>query len=256
MNFQADEIIMHEGDAGEAMYIMCDGSVAITKRLTLELSEEAPREKTMIRFRAEQGVILGEMALIESDVRSATVTALTPCLMLELTKEKFYLLLEQYPEIGVKILLRLAQSLSQRLRKSQQRTRQSHHRPGHRPGILKTGSKLRQGTGGIDADQHHSYYFFLHPAKNADSSCLSYRPVIYFFNDIYSLTVFHISLTSHFESFFWHIHCKFLFLVSTFIWCYNNLYPSGTTSQSLFNGDRKVFPWQNINTNSSASRSP
>jgi CRP/FNR family transcriptional regulator, cyclic AMP receptor protein len=116
--FQTDEVIMHEGDASNAMYIMCDGSVAITKRLTLELSEDAPREKTMIRFRAEEGVILGEMALIENDVRSATVTALTPCLMLELTKEKFYLLLEQYPDIGVKILLRLAQYLSQRLRKA------------------------------------------------------------------------------------------------------------------------------------------
>jgi CRP-like cAMP-binding protein len=99
------------------MYIMCHGSVAITKRLTLELGDEAPREKTMIRFRAEEGVILGEMALIESDVRSATVTAITPCLMLELTKEKFFLLLEQHPEIGVKILFRLARYLSQRLRK-------------------------------------------------------------------------------------------------------------------------------------------
>ena len=116
--FKADEVIMHEGDAGDAMYIMCEGSVAITKRLTLELSEDTPREKTMIRFRAEEGVILGEMALIESDVRSATVTTVTPCLMLELTKEKFYLLLEQFPEIGVKILLRLAQYLSRRLRKS------------------------------------------------------------------------------------------------------------------------------------------
>ena len=114
-----DEVIMHEGDAGDAMYIMCDGSVAITKRLTLELGEDAPREKTMIRFHAEEGVILGEMALIESDVRSATVTALTPCLMLELTKEKFYLLLEQYPDIGVKILLRLAQYLSQTPAQSQ-----------------------------------------------------------------------------------------------------------------------------------------
>ena len=116
--FAADEVIMHEGDAGDVMYIMCEGSVAITKRLTLELSEEAPREKTMMRFHAEEGVILGEMALIESDVRSATVTALTHCLMLELTKEKFYLLLEQYPKVGVKILLRLARYLSRRLRKS------------------------------------------------------------------------------------------------------------------------------------------
>lgn len=116
--FAADEIIMHEGDAGDAMYIMCEGSVIITKRLTLELGDEAPREKTMMRFHAEEGVILGEMALIESDVRSATVTALTPCLMLELTKEKFYLLLEEHPKIGVKILLPLSRHLSRRLRKS------------------------------------------------------------------------------------------------------------------------------------------
>ncbi len=116
--FQADEVIMREGDSGEVMYIMCEGAVAITKRLTLELSEDTPREKLMVRFRAEEGVVLGEMALIESDVRSATVTALTPCLMLELTKERFYQILETYPQIGVKILLRLAQSLSQRLRKN------------------------------------------------------------------------------------------------------------------------------------------
>lgn len=116
--FKADEVIMHEGDAGDAMYIMCEGSVVITKRLTLELSEDTPREKTIIRLRAEEGIILGEMALIESDVRSATVTTVTPCLMLELTKENFYLLLEQFPEIGVKILFRLARSLSRRLRKS------------------------------------------------------------------------------------------------------------------------------------------
>ncbi len=116
--FQAGEVIMREGEYGEVMYIMCEGSVTVSKRLTLELSEDTPREKVMVRFRAEEGVILGEMALIEGDVRSATVTALTPCLMLELAKDKFYQILDKYPEIGVKILLRLAQSLSQRLRKN------------------------------------------------------------------------------------------------------------------------------------------
>lgn len=116
--FRADEVIMREGEAGEVMYIMCAGTVAITKRLTLELGDDTPREKVMVRFRAEEGIILGEMALIESDVRSATVTAMTDCLMLELTKEKFYQILEKYPKIGVKILLRLAQALSRRLRKN------------------------------------------------------------------------------------------------------------------------------------------
>ncbi|MGQ9920620.1 MAG: cyclic nucleotide-binding domain-containing protein [Desulfobacca sp.] len=116
--FEAGAVIMQEGEAGEVMYIMCEGAVAVTKHLTMELSEDTPREKVMVRFRAEEGVILGEMALIESDVRSATVTALTPCLMLELHKDRFYQILEKYPRIGVKILLRLAQALSQRLRKN------------------------------------------------------------------------------------------------------------------------------------------
>ena len=164
-DFQADEIIMHEGDAGDAMYIMCDGSVAITKRLTLELSEEAPREKTMIRFRAEEGVILGEMALIESDVRSATVTALTPCLMLELTKEKFYLLLEQYPEIGVKILLRLAQSLSQRLRKAATNWSKSPP-PWPSPWNLKNRTRL-------SCQQPYHYFFYTLPRMLTALACLT-----------------------------------------------------------------------------------
>ncbi|AEB08587.1 cyclic nucleotide-binding domain-containing protein [Desulfobacca acetoxidans] len=117
-NFGENEVIMQEGDSGDAMYIMCEGIVQITKRLVLELDEETPRDKVIIRFRAEEGVILGEMALIESDVRSATVTALTPCQMLELHKDAFYRLLEQFPEMGVKILLRLTKNLSHRLRKS------------------------------------------------------------------------------------------------------------------------------------------
>ena len=58
------------------------------------------------------------MSLIENDVRSATVTALTPCRLLELSKDRFYDLLHHHPAMGVKILLRLGQLFSQRLRKS------------------------------------------------------------------------------------------------------------------------------------------
>lgn len=114
----AQATIMAEGEAGDEMYIMCEGEVEITKRLLLEIDEEAPREKVMIRLRAEEGVIFGEMALIDNEVRSATVTTLTPCRVLELNKEQFFNLIQQYPEMGNKILWRLAQMLSQRLRKT------------------------------------------------------------------------------------------------------------------------------------------
>jgi len=117
-DFPADSIIMAEGDPGDVMYVMLEGEVAIIKRLLLQVSEDAPQEKVMTRLRAEDGVIFGEMALIENDVRSATVSALTPCRLLELSKERFFDLLNRHPAMGVKILLRLGQLFSQRLRKS------------------------------------------------------------------------------------------------------------------------------------------
>lgn len=58
------------------------------------------------------------MALIENDVRSATVIALTECKLLELKKDRFHELITKNPQMGIKILFRLSQMLSQRLRKT------------------------------------------------------------------------------------------------------------------------------------------
>ncbi|MBW1917830.1 MAG: cyclic nucleotide-binding domain-containing protein [Deltaproteobacteria bacterium] len=118
LSLPAQTIIMTEGEPGEVMYIMCAGEVEITKRLILEFEDRAPRDKVMIRLKAEDGVIFGEMALIENDVRSATVKALTECKLLELSKDRFYQLIQQNPAMGIKMLWRLSQMLSQRLRKT------------------------------------------------------------------------------------------------------------------------------------------
>ncbi len=118
--FPADVVLMAEGEPGDVMYIMLEGEVAVIKRLILQVSEDAPLEKVMTRLNAQDGVIFGEMALIENDVRSATVSTLTPCRLLELSKDRFFDLLHQQPAMGVKMLLRLGQLFSQRLRKSSQ----------------------------------------------------------------------------------------------------------------------------------------
>jgi CRP-like cAMP-binding protein len=116
----AGEVIIREGESGDSMFIMCEGEVEITKRLTLALDEEVPKERVMIRLKAEDGVSFGEMALLENESRSATVTAVTDCHVLEMSRQDFLEFLEQRPMTGCKILLRLAQLLSQRLRKSDQ----------------------------------------------------------------------------------------------------------------------------------------
>jgi CRP-like cAMP-binding protein len=118
--FPAGSVIIQEGDPGDSMFIMGTGEVEITKRLTLELQEDTPKERVMIRLKAEDGVCFGEMALLENEVRSATVTALTECHLLELKGEEFLRLVHHECRMGVKILMRLAQRLSGYLRKANQ----------------------------------------------------------------------------------------------------------------------------------------
>jgi CRP/FNR family cyclic AMP-dependent transcriptional regulator len=118
--FSAGEVIIREGKPGDSMYIMVSGEVEITKQLTLVLDEDTPKERVMIRLKAEDGVYFGEMSLLEDAPRSATVTASTDGHLLELFQKDFLELIQHNPPMGVKLLLRLAQLLSQHLRKTNQ----------------------------------------------------------------------------------------------------------------------------------------
>ncbi len=118
--FAAGDEIVREGEPGDSMYIMLSGEVEITKQLTLVLDEDTPKERVMIRLKAEDGVYFGEMSLLENDTRSATVTALTACRVLELYQKDFLDLIRQHTAMGVKLLLHLSQLLSRHLRKTNQ----------------------------------------------------------------------------------------------------------------------------------------
>jgi CRP-like cAMP-binding protein len=118
--FSAGSVIIQEGEPGDSLFIMQAGEVEITKQLTLVLDEDTPKERVMIRLKAENGVYFGEMALLENETRSATVTALTDCSLLELHQKDFLDLIAQDPAMGVKLILRLAQVLSRHLRKTNQ----------------------------------------------------------------------------------------------------------------------------------------
>jgi CRP/FNR family cyclic AMP-dependent transcriptional regulator len=119
-DFPAGAVIIQEGEAGDSLFIMASGEVEITKKLTMVLDEETPKERVMIRLQAEDGVYFGEMALLENETRSATVTAISDCHLLRLNRKDFLELIQQNPAMGVKLLLRLAQVLSRYLRKTNQ----------------------------------------------------------------------------------------------------------------------------------------
>lgn len=118
--FKAGETIIREGEYGEEMFILTKGTVKITKYITLHKSEEdAPdMEKDLITLHAEDHPYFGEMALLEREERSATVTALTDVELLSISADKFDEIAKQDYESAYKIVLHIAKTLSSRLRKT------------------------------------------------------------------------------------------------------------------------------------------
>ena len=124
VRFPRGEAILLEGQTGETMYIIEEGSVEITKTLVIGRGQEKSRyrDKVLTKLSAEDHAIFGEVALFEQSKRTATVMAITDCLLLEIAKPDFLRLAEENPRIGYKITRNIAQLLCSRLRKADEDT--------------------------------------------------------------------------------------------------------------------------------------
>lgn len=104
--------IIHEGENGNAMYILNQGAVRVEKKT---LSKD---KFTVVNLRDDMNVFFGEMALMDDDVRSASVYAVTPVECFEIRKTDFERLCEANPKIGYYVCREIAKSLAGRLRKT------------------------------------------------------------------------------------------------------------------------------------------
>jgi len=108
-----DAMLFVEGDPGEALYIVVDGSVRIGKNV--------PGAKEEAMAFIERGGCFGEMALFDEFPRSATAIAHQECRVLFIEKQAFLDLLRHEPVIGRKILWAFCRTLSVRLRETTDR---------------------------------------------------------------------------------------------------------------------------------------
>lgn len=125
VTFSENEIIMKEGDSGDSMYIIFDGSVEVVKSLIVGDMEEEDVEKNKVFTRLDgkhHHAIFGEIALLEELKRTATIKAITNCVLYEINKDDFLKLVENDYELGYRILLNLARVVSARLRKADEET--------------------------------------------------------------------------------------------------------------------------------------
>jgi len=118
--FKKNDIIMREGEIGNAILFLLEGDIKITKALTLATNKNETnhdnREKEFIRCTYKDNIIIGEISLFSEDnKRTATVKALSKCHIGYLNKEDFFSICEQNKDIGFKTLNNLTRIMTQRL---------------------------------------------------------------------------------------------------------------------------------------------
>jgi len=119
-HFKAGETIFKEGDAGDEMLILASGKVEILQILVMRDEDQdfAEKDKTLIVLDAETLPVFGEMALLESSPRTATVKALSDCLTWKILRDRFTEFCLKHPAGGVIAMKNLAALISTRLRKA------------------------------------------------------------------------------------------------------------------------------------------
>jgi CRP-like cAMP-binding protein len=119
--FKRGEDIITEGEHGNTIFILMNGEVSVTKKLTLLTSQSGTSQvdKALIKLKHTNYAFFGEMAMCgDGDVRSATVRAETECILAELTAEQIKSVMDDNPEFGAKFYQNLSGVLADRLRKS------------------------------------------------------------------------------------------------------------------------------------------
>jgi CRP-like cAMP-binding protein len=102
LEFMDGEELCHQGDFGDAAYIILDGQADVlvdTPNGALKVAQVGKND------------IIGEIAILCDVPRTATVTANTDLATLKISKDNFFQLLGQFPQIGIEVMHELASRL-------------------------------------------------------------------------------------------------------------------------------------------------
>jgi len=109
--YAAGETIVQEGDHGDAVFLLYEGTVAVRAR-------GRGGEDTDLATLHERGEFFGEAGLIDPGPRSATVAAVTEAVLLELSVNGLARFFGDFPSAEVTVMRNIARMLARRLRDS------------------------------------------------------------------------------------------------------------------------------------------
>jgi CRP/FNR family cyclic AMP-dependent transcriptional regulator len=102
LSFDPAQELCRQGEPGDAAYLVIDGEVSI--------SIDAPGGQFELA-KLGRGAIVGEIAILCDVPRTATVTATGKTVALRISKELFFRLVTEFPQIAIEIMRELAHRL-------------------------------------------------------------------------------------------------------------------------------------------------
>ncbi|MBT5267431.1 MAG: cyclic nucleotide-binding domain-containing protein [Rhodospirillaceae bacterium] len=102
LNYADDQILFHQGDTGDAAYIIINGFASVLIDTPGGQVEVAQLGK---------GDVVGEIAILCDVPRTATVQAKESLVTLKISKDTFFKLVNDVPQIAVEIMRELASRL-------------------------------------------------------------------------------------------------------------------------------------------------
>ena len=103
IDIRAREVLFHDGDIGDGCYLVREGAV--------KASVIAKDGQERLLAVLGPGALIGELALIDDEPRSATISALRPCTLLHLSKNAFFRVADANPLVYRQALKILAHRL-------------------------------------------------------------------------------------------------------------------------------------------------
>ena len=91
VEYPAGTVILEEGQHGDRMFVVMQGELSISL-------------KDKVLGKVRPGEIIGEMALINAKVRSATVTAATDCQLAPIDSASFNSMLRYVPDFSMYVM--------------------------------------------------------------------------------------------------------------------------------------------------------
>ena len=110
-HYKKNEAIIKENEIGDSIMLLLDGTVSITKALTIKMNKLQKREKEFIKLNSDQYPFFGEISIFNNNHRTATIKAETDCEIGILYNKDLVKICQNDHEIGYKAMTNISKNL-------------------------------------------------------------------------------------------------------------------------------------------------